>query len=101
MTRLLSVLFLLILQLAFVTANQMDIPLTAEDAIIMQELEWVEKAMEGYKQKKGNMPIRSPIRGAHIHSEDWRQESIQLLSQGSKDFEEHEALSNLRGRQQR
>ena len=77
----------------------MEIPLTAEDEIIMRELEWAEKAMEGYKHKNGVIPIRSPIHAVHVHSEEWRQESINIFSQASKDFSEDSSPGgNLRGR---
>lgn len=74
-----------------------DMPLTAEDAIIQQELEWAERAMEGYKQKKGIIPIRSSIRAAHVHTEDWRQDTISLLTQNDHEFEQELGARSLRG----
>lgn len=53
---------------------------TGEESLIRQELEWAERAMEAYKQKTGTMPLRSSIQAAHVHTEEWRQESITMLS---------------------
>lgn len=86
-------------------------PLNAEDAIIEQELRWAERAMEGYKQKKGIIPTRSSIRAAHVHTDDWRRDSISLLQQelpdrrpssssllsSGDDFEQELDARNLRG----
>jgi len=83
-----------------VAAVDWELPLTAEDAIIQQELEWAERAMEGYKQKKGIIPTRSSIRAAHVHTEDWRQDSISLLTK-SGDFEKELGARALRGRTKR
>lgn len=76
-----------------------DMPLTAEDAIIMQELEWAEKTMESYRQKNGKIPIRSPIRAIHVNSQEWRQDSIDVVS-SMRDFIVEEQVGsnyNLRG----
>jgi hypothetical protein len=74
-------------------------PLTAEDAIIMNELEWAERTMEGYRQKNGFMPIRSTIRAAHVNTEEWRRDSIDAFSRASQDYSEDAIPSGgLRGR---
>jgi hypothetical protein len=76
--------------------------LTADQALIQQELEWAERAMEGYKRKTGTIPTRSSIRAAHVHTEEWRKDSISLLSRGSSDDYKTEASSrNLRGSAER
>lgn len=100
--------FLLLLLLAIsgihaVSATEeWQFPLTAEDALIQQELEWAERAMEGYKLKTGTMPTRSSIRAAHVHTEEWRKDSISLLSRGSSgDYGTAASARNLRGRSQR
>lgn len=56
-----------------------DASMTTEEAIIEQELLWAEQAMEGYKRKTGKLPIRSAIRAAHVHTEAWRQDSIDVV----------------------
>jgi hypothetical protein len=94
----LATLLVLLLTSGMAAAQQMDMPLTAEDAIMMQELEWAEKAMEGYKRKTGHMPIRSPISASHVHTEEWRQESINIFPQGSSASADVPSR-NLRGRQ--
>lgn len=98
MNRYLSLLLLAVASSTDSIARTMawELPLTAEDAIIQQELEWAERAMEGYRQKKGHIPTRSSIRAAHVHTDDWRQDSISLL-QSSGDFEQELEASNLRG----
>jgi hypothetical protein len=55
-------------------------PLTFEDAIMMQELEWAEQAMEDYIRKKATMHIRSSVQAAHVHTEEWKQESMKVVS---------------------
>jgi hypothetical protein len=95
-------LILLLLILASTSSNaqqqgEWDMPLTAEDSIIQQELEWAEKAMENYKRKTGSMPLRSSIQAAHVHTEEWRREAIRMLSKGSEDFEKELTTRNLRG----
>jgi hypothetical protein len=95
----LAPLFFFLFSVGTTASQHMEMPLTAEDAIIMQEVEWAEKAMEGYIRKKGVIPIRSPIHAAHVHSEEWRQESINIFSQASKDFSGDSLPGgNLRGR---
>jgi hypothetical protein len=94
----LATLFLLFLSMVGSSLSQeLDMPLTEEDAIMMRELEWAEKAMEGYKRKTGIMPIRSTIRAAHVHTEAWRQESFNLVS-ASGDYASEDTNNNLRGR---
>ena len=61
-----------------------ETPLTAEDAILMNELEWAEKAMESYREKRGVIPVRSPIQGASY--DEWRRDSIDFFAaQNSQD----------------
>ena len=45
-----------------------------------KELAWAEHTMELYKRKNKKMPLRSSIRGAHVHTEDWVQESLDILN---------------------
>jgi len=60
--------------------GRQQVPLTEEELIIIQkELEWAEEAMESYKQKFGRFPLRSTIRAAHVHTDDWRQDSTNAL----------------------
>ena len=67
-----------------IDGQDFDMPMTHEDAIILHELEWAEKAMEGYRQKKGIVPIRSAIRGTSY--EEWRRDSIDFFAtQNSQD----------------
>lgn len=65
--------------------------LVTEEDILQQELEWAEQAMEGYKRKTGKLPIRSSIRAAHVHTEAWRQDSIDVV-QGRSSTKEWELL---------
>jgi hypothetical protein len=77
--------FLLFLSIVESTVSQgeehsLDRPLTFEDAIMMQELEWAEQAMEDYKGEKSTMPIRSSVRAAHMHTKEWKQECMKVFS---------------------
>ena len=61
-----------------------EMQLTAEDAILMNELEWAEKAMVSYREKRGVIPVRSPIRGASY--DEWKRDSIDFFAeQNSQD----------------
>lgn len=82
-----------------VVGQEWQFPLTAEDAIIEQELEWAERAMEGYKQKMGIIPTRSSIRARHVHTQDWRKDSISILASGSSadSYEMELSARHLRG----
>ncbi len=77
-----------ILVLAFTSyssmAHQWQHPLTAEDYIVEKELQWAEKTMGNYQQKFESFPLRSSIRATHVYTEDWRRDSIQLLSSASE-----------------
>ena len=50
-----------------------------EDDLIRKELEWAENAMEKYKRHHNKMPLRSSIQAAHVHSEDWMSESLDII----------------------
>jgi len=58
---------------------QRDILSEQEQELLAKELAWAEKSMEAYKQQYQQMPLRSPIRAVHVHSKDWKQDSLDLL----------------------
>jgi hypothetical protein len=104
LTKLTVTLLLLVLIVRLASCQQVDTSMTTEDSVFMQELRWAEHSLEKYRRKNGAMPIRSSIRGAHIHSESWRHDSIEaqktswynknnVVAQG-----EARAKNNLRGR---
>jgi hypothetical protein len=76
-------------------------PLSHEDAILQKELQWAEQAMVNYQQKFGNLPLRSSIRAMHVHTNDWRQDSINVLSNNNGNSDPQPGPSarngNLRG----
>jgi hypothetical protein len=74
---------LLFLLFASASAVDIDRPMTAEDAIVMRELAWAEKAMEGYKRHHGDMPLRSSINAVHVHTEEWKNDSIGSIRKSS------------------
>jgi hypothetical protein len=103
LTKLTVTLLLLAVIVRPASCQQVDMPMTAEDSVFMQELRWAEHSLEKYRRKNGDMPIRSSIRAVHIHSESWRQDSIEaqkapwynkssVVAQG-----EARAKDNLRG----
>lgn len=51
----------------------------SEDEILKNELAWAENSMEMYKRNKNQMPLRSSIRAAHVHSGDWLRDSLGAL----------------------
>jgi hypothetical protein len=51
---------------------------TMEKAI-RRELAWAEHAMETYMRQNDKDPLRSSIRGDHVHSSEWTKESVNLL----------------------
>ena len=71
--------------------------MTAEDEIMMRELAWAEKAMEGYKRHHGDMPLRSSINAVHVHTEEWKNASIDSIRKSSSQDIEAER-GNLRKR---
>ena len=76
-----------------------DRPMTAEDAILMREMEWAQISMEGYKRKNGKMPLRSFIAALNVHTEDWINDSFRSIPKpSSEDLELLESIGNLRGR---
>jgi hypothetical protein len=77
LTKLTVALLLLVLIVRPASCQQVDMPMTAEDSVFMQELRWAEHSLEKYRRKNGTMPLRSSIRAAHINSELWRQDSIE------------------------
>jgi hypothetical protein len=87
---------------------QLDRPLmTAEHVIMAQELAWAEKTMEAYLQNnRGALPTRSSIGAApHVHSEEWREESLRHLLRAdllllglSASSSSSRSISHLRGR---
>jgi hypothetical protein len=103
LTKLTVILLLLVVIVRPASCQQVDMPMTAEDSVFMRELRWAEHSLEKYRRKNGVMPIRSSIRAAHIHSESWRQDSIEaqktwytknsVVAQG-----EARPKDNLRGR---
>ena len=79
----------------------------AEEAIMRRELEWAEAAMESYKRKNGKIPLRSSINAPHVHTEQWKIDSMKFLTSGnSRDASAMElgdedplaTANNLRGR---
>jgi hypothetical protein len=55
---------------------------TSDEAIMRRELEWAESTMEGYKRVNGKMPIRSAIAASHVHTDQWKNDSMEVV-QGS------------------
>ena len=49
-----------------------------EMKIVMKEMEWAEHAMENYKRNSGSgtYPLRSSINAPHVHTNEWKQDSI-------------------------
>ena len=75
----LSALFFVLLFASALAVVEVDRPMTAEDEIMMRELAWAEKAMEGYKRHHGDMPLRSSINAIHVHTEEWKNASIDSI----------------------
>ena len=73
-----------------------ELPDSLTNEILEKELLWAEVAMENYKQKFGSLPLRSSIRAMHVHTEDWRQDSISVLSSSAASSSTN-GSSNLRG----
>jgi hypothetical protein len=82
-------------------------PMTAEHVIMSRELAWAEKTMEAYLQNnRGALPTRSSIGAApHVHSEEWREESLRHLLRAdllllglSASSSSSRSISHLRGR---
>ena len=51
------------------------------NTIMMREIEWAEHSMEKYKRKSsgtnsGTYPLRSSISAPHVHTNEWKQDSI-------------------------
>ena len=88
----------------FATADDPSTLNNAEEDLIMREMEWAEKTMEAYKRKSGNFPLRSTIKAPHVHTAEWKQDSIdsafsdvqQLISDNNK--ENNSNKRNLRSR---
>jgi hypothetical protein len=106
MYKLSALLFLLFAFLA--SAVEIDRPMTAEDEIMMRELAWAEQAMEGYKRHHGTMPLRSSIKAVHVHTEEWKNDSIDsirksysqdlAMAEQEPDADAEPAAGNLRKR---
>jgi hypothetical protein len=73
----------LFLLFASASAVEIDRPMMAEDDIMMRELAWAEKAMDGYKRHHGDMPLRSSINAAHVYTEEWKNDSIDSIRKSS------------------
>ena len=93
----LSALFFVLLFASALAVVEVDRPMTAEDEIMMRELAWAEKAMEGYKRHHGDMPLRSSINAVHVHTEEWKNASIDSIRKSSSQDIEAER-GNLRKR---
>ena len=93
----LSALFFVLLFASALAVVEVDRPMTAEDEIMMRELAWAEKAMEGYKRHHGDMPLRSSINAIHVHTEEWKNASIDSIRKSSSQDIEAER-GNLRKR---
>jgi hypothetical protein len=89
--------FLFLLSASSALAVEIDRPMTAEDEIMMRELAWAETAMAGYKRHHGDMPLRSSINAVHIHTEEWRNDSIDSIRKSSSSQDKAER-GNLRKR---
>jgi hypothetical protein len=74
---------ILLLLFASASAVEIDGPMTTEDEILMRELAWAEKAMEGYKRQHGELPLRSSINAVHVHTEEWKKDSIDSIRKSS------------------
>ena len=92
----LSALFFLLF--ASASAVEVDRPMAAEDEIMMRELAWAEKAMEGYKRHHGDMPLRSSINAIHVHTEEWKNASIDSIRKSSSSQDIEAERGNLRKR---
>jgi hypothetical protein len=93
---------LLILTAVFTSAASpvKDLPLllkTEEERILEKELLWAESTIENYRRKFGSLPLRSSIQAMHVHTEDWRRESISVLSSSSSSASTNGSRGNLRG----
>ena len=90
---LLACALLLIINVAPVSGQRASIPIYAtidEDEILRRELEWAESTLEGYKRKNGKIPLRSSIEAEHVHTEKWKNDSLDIV-QGKTNY------NNLRG----
>ena len=91
---LLACALLLIINVASVSGQRAaSIPIYAtidEDEILRRELEWAESTLEGYKRKNGKIPLRSSIEAEHVHTEKWKNDSLDIV-QGKTNY------NNLRG----
>jgi hypothetical protein len=81
--------------------HYLERPLTAEDAIFEQELEWASRAMESYKQAHGYMPLRSSIRAAHVHTKDWEKDSMDTLRFATSESQDERLAEDPRNRRGR
>jgi hypothetical protein len=78
------------------SAVDVDLPMTAEDQILMRELAWAEKEMAGFKRHHGIMPLRSSIDAVHVETEEWKNHSIRLIKKSS--LQDKAERGNLRKR---
>jgi hypothetical protein len=48
---------------------------------VKRKLAWAEHSMEMYMRQNNKAPLRSsiPVRGKHVHSSEWLEESASLL----------------------
>lgn len=53
---------------------------TEEEIILRRELEWAESTLEGYKRVNGKIPLRSSIEASHVHTNQWKQDSIEHIN---------------------
>jgi hypothetical protein len=76
---------------AFALAQPLEQPPTNadEEALIMRELEWAENTMESYKRHKGHFPLRSSITAPHVHTEEWKTESIKIFPKAPKELSDN------------
>ena len=51
-----------------------------EEEILRRELEWAESTLEGYKRVNGKIPLRSSIEASHVHTNQWKQDSIEHIN---------------------
>ena len=55
-----------------------------ESKLLSRELEWAEQAMEAFQRKNnGQYPLRSSISAMHVHTNEWKEASAQVLMTSS------------------
>ena len=52
---------------------------TTDEEILQKELDWAEKSLESYKRLNGRIPLRSSIDASHVHTDQWKNDSVNVV----------------------